>query len=108
MDINWPPLLAAIALIVILAAVLWYAARISVPAPEAPAGPPTGAAAMERKVAATVAMLAGMGLLFLGYGLREDDRQVQAQEAQLDTILAALEGLPGVRPAAPGAGRPSI
>lgn len=87
MDINPAAVLAALLLIVILGGVLWYAARISVPAPEAPAGPPTGAAAMERKVAATVAMLAGMGLLFLGYGLREDDRQVQAQEEQIDTSI---------------------
>jgi cytochrome c1 len=86
-DINWVPVLTALALVLILGGVLWYAARISMPVPEAPAGPPTGAAAMERKVAATVAMLAGMGLLFLGYGLREDDRQVQAQEAQLDTSI---------------------
>ena len=42
---------------------------------------------MERKVAATVAMMAGMALLFLGYGLREGDREVEAQEAQLDTSI---------------------
>ncbi|HYY87768.1 MAG TPA: c-type cytochrome [Chloroflexota bacterium] len=84
---NPAPLVAALALVAILVGVLWYAARISVPTTELPAGPPTGAAAMERKVAATVAMMAGMALLFLGYGLREGDREVEAQEAQLDTSI---------------------
>src|SRR5919204_3857848 len=84
---NPAPLVAALALVAILVGVLWYAARISVPATELPPGPPTGGAAMERKVAATVAMMAGMALLFLGYGLREGDRQVEAQEAQLDTSI---------------------
>src|SRR5919197_725529 len=84
---NPAPLVAALALVAILVGVLWYAARISVPTTELPAGPPTGAAAMERKVAATVARMAGMALLFLGYGLREGDREVEAQEAQLDTSI---------------------
>jgi cytochrome c2/mono/diheme cytochrome c family protein len=42
---------------------------------------------MERKISATVAMIAAMALLFLGYGFREPARQVQAQEDQLDTSI---------------------
>jgi cytochrome c len=71
----------------VLGAVLWYAARVATPLPEAPAGPPTGALAMERKIIAIVAMIAAMALLFLGYGFREQARQVTAQEAQVDTSI---------------------
>src|SRR5438552_7078174 len=84
---NVPALFAAVFLLIVLGAVLWYAARVAVPLPEAPAGPPTGALAMERKIIAIVAMVAAMALLFLGYGFREPARQVVAQEAQLDTSI---------------------
>ncbi|MBV9322186.1 MAG: c-type cytochrome [Chloroflexi bacterium] len=86
-SINVPALITAVFLLLVLGAVLWYAARVAVPLPEAPAGPPTGALAMERKIIAIVAMLAAMALLFLGYGFREPARQVQAQEQQLDTSI---------------------
>src|SRR5919202_1925802 len=52
-----------------------------------PAGPPTGALAMERKIIVVVAMIAALGLLFLGYGFREPARQVSAQEQQLDISI---------------------
>src|SRR5919199_6461746 len=87
METNVPALLTAVFLLVILGAVLWYAARVAQPLPNAPAGPPTGALAMERKIIAIVAMVAAMALLFLGYGFREPARQVSAQEAQLDTSI---------------------
>ena len=74
-------------LLAILGAVLWYAARVAQPVPDAPAGPPTGALAMERKIVATVGMIAAMALLFMGYGFREDSRQVEAQESQLDISI---------------------
>ena len=85
--VNIPALITAVFLLLVLGAVLWYAARVAVPLPEAPAGPPTGALAMERKIIAIVAMVAAMALLFLGYGFREPARQVQAQEGQLDTSI---------------------
>src|SRR5262245_32429570 len=88
MDINVPAVLFAGVLLAILAAVLWYAARVSQPVPDAPAGPPTGALSMERKIVAIVGMIAATALLFMGYGFREDARQVQAQEAQLDTSIS--------------------
>jgi cytochrome c2/mono/diheme cytochrome c family protein len=88
MDVsNLPALFTAVFLLVILGAVLWYAARVAQPLPSAPSGPPTGALAMERKIIAIIAMIAAMALLFLGYGLREPARQVQASEAQLDTSI---------------------
>jgi cytochrome c len=85
--VNLPALITAVFLLLVLGAVLWYAARAAVPLPEGPAGPPTGALAMERKIIAIVAMLAAMALLFLGYGFREPARQVQSQEQQLDTSI---------------------
>src|SRR5207237_5520525 len=84
---SLPALFTAVFLLVILGAVLWYAARVAQPLPAAPIGPPTGALAMERKIIAIVAMTAAMALLFLGYGFREPARQVVAQEAQLDTSI---------------------
>lgn len=84
---NFPALFTAVFLLVILGAVLYYAARVAEPLPSAPPGPPTGAVAMERKIIAIVAMLAAMSLLFLGYGFRESARQVTASEAQLDTSI---------------------
>jgi Na+/H+ antiporter NhaC len=87
MDLNIPALITAIFLLVVLGAVLWYAARVATPLPEAPAGPPTGALAMERKIIAIVAMVAAMALLFLGYGFREPARQAQAGEQQLDISI---------------------
>ena len=86
-DVNVPALITAVFLLLVLGAVLWYAARVAVPLPEAPAGPPIGALAMERKIIAIVAMIAAMALLFLGYGFRESARQVSAQEQQLDTSI---------------------
>jgi cytochrome c1 len=85
--VNIPALITAVFLLLVLGAVLWYAARVAVPLPEAPGGPPTGALAMERKIIAIVAMIAAMALLFLGYGFREPARQVSAQEQQLDTSI---------------------
>jgi len=87
MDINLPALIFAGILLAILGAVLWYAARVAQPLPDAPAGPPTGALAMERKIVAIVAMIAAMALLFMGYGLREDAREVDAQEGQLNISI---------------------
>jgi len=84
MDSNLPALIAAGFLLLVLGTVLWYAARVAQPLPEAPSGPPTGALAMERKIIAIVAMIAATALLFLGYGFREPARQVAAEEAQLD------------------------
>src|ERR671926_1931067 len=86
-QINLPALITAVFLLLVLGAVLWYAARVAVPLPEAPAGPPVGALAMERKIIAIVAMVAAMALLFLGYGFREPARQAAASEAQLDTSI---------------------
>ena len=87
MESNLPALITAVFLLIVLGAVLWYAARVAVPLPEAPAGPPVGALAMERKIIAIVAMTAAMALLFLGYGFREPARQVSAQEQQLDISI---------------------
>jgi mono/diheme cytochrome c family protein len=87
MESNLPALAAAVFLLIVLGAVLWYAARVAQPLPEAPAGPPTGALAMERKIIAIVAMIAAMALLFLGYGFREPARQVVAQEDQRDISI---------------------
>jgi len=87
METNIPALLAAGFLLLVLATVLWYAARVAQPLPAAPTGPPTGALAMERKIIAIVAMIAAMALLFLGYGFREPARQVVAQEGQLDSSI---------------------
>src|SRR4051794_2318688 len=87
MDLNIPALVTALFLLVVLGAVLWYAARVAQPLPDAPAGPPTGALAMERKIIAIVAMIAAMALLFLGYGFGESARQVSAGEQQLDTSI---------------------
>ena len=87
MDISLPALITAVFLLIVLGAVLWYAARVAVPLPEAPPGPPTGALAMERKIIAIFAMIAAMALLFLGYGFREPARQVAAQEQQLDISI---------------------
>src|SRR4030088_3700443 len=84
---NPPALITAVFLLLVLGAVLWYAARVAEPLPDAPPGPPTGALAMERKIIAIVAMIAAMALLFLGYGFREPARQVVAQEAQLDISI---------------------
>ncbi len=84
---NLPALITAVFLLLVLGAVLWYAARVAEPLPDAPPGPPTGALAMERKIIAIVAMIAAMALLFLGYGFREPARQVVAQEAQLDISI---------------------
>src|SRR5438128_12121416 len=87
METNVPALITAAFLLLVLGAVLWYAARVAEPLPDAPPGPPTGALAMERKIIAIVAMIAAMALLFLGYGFREPARQVVAQEAQLDISI---------------------
>src|SRR6266851_6879945 len=84
---NLPALITAVFLLLVLGAVLWYAARVAEPLPDAPPGPPTGALAMERKIIAIVAILAAMALLFLGYGFRESARQVSAQEQQLDISI---------------------
>jgi cytochrome c len=83
MDINPSALIIALILLGLLGLVLWYAVRVSQPLPDAPAGPPTGAIAMERKIVATVGMIAAMAVLFFGYGLREPTRQVDAQSTQL-------------------------
>jgi mono/diheme cytochrome c family protein len=87
METNLPALITAVFLLIVLGAVLWYAARVAQPLPEAPPGPPTGALAMERKIIAIVALIAGMALLFLGYGFREPARQVAAQEQQLEISI---------------------
>src|SRR5579859_3811980 len=87
MENNVPALITAGFLLLVLGAVLWYAARVAEPLPDAPPGPPTGALAMERKIIAIVAMIAAMALLFLGYGFREPARQVVSQEAQLNTSI---------------------
>jgi cytochrome c1 len=87
MDINVGAVVMAAILLAILAAVLWYAARVSQPLPEAPAGPPTGALAMERKIVIIVGMIAASALLFLGYGFREPVRQVDAQAAQTNISI---------------------
>jgi cytochrome c len=87
MQTNVAALATAFFLLIVLGAVLWYAARVAQPLPEGPAGPPTGALAMERKIIAIVAMTAAMALLFLGYGFREPARQVVASEQQLDISI---------------------
>jgi mono/diheme cytochrome c family protein len=83
-----PIVIVALVLLALLGAILWYAARVAHPTIDAPSGPPTGAVAMERKIIATVGMLAATVLLTLGYGIREPLRQVDAQEAQLDVSIA--------------------
>lgn len=85
---NLPALITAGVLLLVLVAVLVYAARVAEPgATPRPAGPPTGVVAMERKVAAIVAIVAGVILLLFGYGLREPTRQADAQSALLDTEI---------------------
>jgi len=87
MEPNYGAIALAAILLAILGAVLWYAARVAQPLPEAPAGPPTGALAMERKIVAIVGMTAAMALLFMGYGFREPARQVDAQAQQRDISI---------------------
>jgi cytochrome c len=87
MELNVGAIVLAAILLGILAAVLWYAARVAQPAPEAPSGPPTGALAMERKIVATVGMIAATALLFMAYGFREPARQVDADAAQTDISI---------------------
>src|SRR5438552_1729300 len=43
METNVPALITAAFLLLVLGAVLWYAARVAEPLPEAPPGPPPGA-----------------------------------------------------------------
>ncbi len=87
---NLPIVIAAVVLLGLLGLVLWYAARVADPAPveDRPNGPPTGAASMERKVAATFAMIVGMVVLFAGYGIKEPARQVAASESQQNVSIA--------------------
>lgn len=85
--LSLPVLLLAVGLGVLLIALLVYAARVSQPAADGPPGPPTGAAAMERKVATIALTSAAMGALFLGYALREPSRQAEASERLLDTSI---------------------
>src|SRR5438093_13078063 len=87
MEANYGAIALATILLGILGAVLWYAARVAQPLPEAPAGPPTGALAMERKIVAIVGMTAAMALLFMGYGFREPARQVDAGAQQRDISI---------------------
>src|SRR3979409_2434585 len=87
METSLPARITAFFLLLVLGAVLWYAARVAQPMPEAPAGPPTGALAMERKIIAIGAMTAAMALLFLGYGFREPARQAVTGEQQLDISI---------------------
>jgi len=82
MEVNIGAVSLAAILLAILGAVLWYAARVAQPLPEAPPGPPTGALAMERKIVLIVGMIAATALVFMGYGFREPARQVDASEAQ--------------------------
>ncbi|MBI2755206.1 MAG: c-type cytochrome [Chloroflexi bacterium] len=84
---NIPALILAGALVLLLVGLLVYAARASRPGADLPSGPPTGVVAMERKVAATTFLIAAMALLFLGYGLREPTRQVEAQDSLLDISI---------------------
>jgi len=86
-NVSLPALITAVFLLLVLGAVLWYAARVAVPLPVGPGGSPTGALAMERKIIAIVAMIAATALLFLGYGFREPARQATSQEQQLDTSI---------------------
>src|SRR3712207_4298981 len=88
LGLNLPVLLVGLVPLVLLGAILVYAARVSQPGPPGPAGPPTGVAAMERKVAASTAMIAGMAILMGAYGLREPARQADATERQLDLSIA--------------------
>lgn len=85
--LSLPVLLLVLGLGVLLLALLVYAARVSQPASDGPSGPPTGAAAMERKVATIVLTSAAMGALFLGYALREPSRQAEASEQLLDKSI---------------------
>src|SRR3982074_3279940 len=87
METNLPALITAAFLLIVLGAVLWYAARVAQPLPEAPAGPPTGALAMERKIIAIVAMTAATALWFRGYAFRETARQAVAGEQQVDISI---------------------
>jgi mono/diheme cytochrome c family protein len=86
---NLPWVIAALVLLALLVAVLWYAARLAEPAPpeERPAGPPTGTVALERKVAVTLAMIIGMIVLFAAYGFKEPARQAQAAEQQQNVSI---------------------
>lgn len=86
---SLPIIIAAAVLLLLLVAVLWYAARVAEPGPaeERPVGPPTGAASMERKVAATFAMIVGMVVLFAAYGIKEPVRQVAASESQQNVSI---------------------
>ena len=87
-DLNWPAVILAGFLLLLLIGILAYAYRVAQPQPEAPAGPPTGAVAMERKVVATIGMIVATALIFFGYGLREPARQADAQDALLDTEIS--------------------
>jgi cytochrome c1 len=81
---NLPVIITAAVLLLLLAGVLWYAARVAEPEPavEAPVGPPTGTASMERKIAVTFAMIVAMIVLFLAYGFKEPARQADAAIVQ--------------------------
>src|SRR5258708_2886756 len=84
---NVPALITAVFLLLVLGAVLWYAARVAEPLPDAPPGPPTGALAMERKIIAIVAMIAAMPLFSLGCGFGDPARRAVAGEQQLDISI---------------------
>ena len=87
------PVLLSAALLLLLVVVLWYAAQAARPRPVGPSGPPTGAAAMERKVASVIFMSGALFLIFAGYALREPARQADAREKLLDVSVGRGVGL---------------
>jgi len=84
---NWPLVILAGALALLLVAIGWYATQVAKPPVDGRVGPPTGALAMERKVIAIVGTLVATGLLMAAYGLREPARQAEAQERLVDVSV---------------------
>jgi cytochrome c1 len=86
---NLPVIITTAVLLLLLAGVLWYAARVAEPEPtvEAPLGPPTGTVSMERKIAVVFAMIVGTIVLLFAYGFKEPVRQAEAQIVQRNTSI---------------------
>lgn len=90
---NLPTLIAALGLTVVLGMLMLYGWWLAQPHPERPAGPPTGARAMERKIWITAIMSWALFGIFMGYALREPDRQAVAKESLTDVSVRRGIGL---------------
>lgn len=93
LTLNLPTLVAALGLTVVLGMLVLYGWWLAQPHPERPTGPPTGARAMERKIWITAIMSWALFGIFIGYALREPDRQALAKERITDISVERGIGL---------------